>query len=111
MALAAALRSVRGPLALTRPLPGSKRPDASSSSLKTIAGAAEKSGVADVMDNVRLFAAALQKEGIDTASILKYLKIAKGLAQNDPGTFAEIFSDESGTASDTITAMTADGSE
>ncbi len=82
-----------------------------SSSLKNIAGAAEKSGVAGVTDNVRLFAAALQKEGIDTASILKYLNIAKGLAQNDPETFAEIFSGESGTASDTITAMTADGSE
>ncbi|HRR41598.1 MAG TPA: hypothetical protein P5244_10245 [Syntrophales bacterium] len=82
-----------------------------SSSLKTIASAAEKSGVADAMNNVRLFAATLQNEGIDTASILKYLNIAKGLAQNDPETFAEIFSGKSGTASNTIAAMAADDSQ
>lgn len=80
-----------------------------SKSLSAIATAAEASGVSEVMDNVRLFAIAMQNDGVDTASIMQYLGRVRELAETDPEKFLEIFSATE--SDDTDTTMEEIGTE
>lgn len=73
-----------------------------SKSLSSIASAANKSGVSDLMGNVQLFALSMKNDGVDAASILKYLGDARELAESNPEKFREVFSN-SDTASTTAT--------
>ncbi|MHC1727688.1 MAG: hypothetical protein AB9866_17075 [Syntrophobacteraceae bacterium] len=72
-----------------------------SKSLGAISKVAVESGVSDVMENVKLFAVAMESDGVDTISILKYLRSARDLAESDPEKFREIFSTASTDTTDT----------
>jgi len=66
--------------------------------LSAAAEAAETAGVSDdAIDNLKTFAAALQKEEVDPPTILEYLDQSETLAQSDPDQFEEIFADFDGT--------------
>ena len=72
-----------------------------------VAAAAESNGISgDAIDNVRVFASQLQKEGYDTLSIMNYLGQAEELAKSDPDKFTELFSGaDSGSTGTTISAI------
>ncbi|MEN6440806.1 MAG: hypothetical protein ABFD97_19720 [Syntrophobacter sp.] len=80
-----------------------------SKSLGSISKAASESGVSDLMDNVRLFALSMKNGGVDTVSILKYLGDAKNLAESDPDTFREVFSNaDTASTQTTVNALSED---
>ncbi|MCE5333149.1 MAG: hypothetical protein LLG06_01020 [Desulfobacteraceae bacterium] len=76
-----------------------------SKSLSSIASVAAKSGVSDLMDNVRDFALSMKSDGVDSVTILKYLTEVRELAASDPESFRKVFADSSDTES-TISALT-----
>jgi len=82
-----------------------------SKSLSSISKAASKSGVSDLMDNVRDFALSMKNGGVDTVSIMKYLRQAKDLAETDPDTFREVFSNSDTVSTDTTASALSGDSE